>query len=96
MAFKWTVKEPFLNQDPDYICYHWMKLEPDYLLLKTIESVYNIQLAYNVPAAGDLLCCYRAVHDIITSRPADGAPVGVWKRARDEDAGPSKPKRSCV
>ena len=66
--YKWTVGG-LLNNRPDYIPYRWMQLEPDLGLLKTIGSIYNIQVMCRSPYAIDSLRCFYAVHEIVADAP---------------------------
>ena len=65
---KWTV-DGLLNPRPDYIAYRWMQFDPDLTLLKTIGSIYNIQVIHSSPYAIDSLRCFYAVHDYIANPP---------------------------
>ena len=67
-SYKWTV-DGMLSNRPDYIAYRWMQFDPDLTLLKTIGSIYNIQVMYRSPYAVDSLHCFYAVHDIIANPP---------------------------
>ena len=64
--YKWTV-DGLSVHDPNYICFRWMEISPDYELLKCIGSVYGIQtLSCNMYAA-DSLRCFYALHDLLSS-----------------------------
>jgi hypothetical protein len=65
---KWTV-DGLLSPQRDYIAYRWMQFEPDFTLLKTIGSIYSIQVIHSSPYAIDSLRCFYAVHDILANPP---------------------------